>query len=58
MATDMDDKSLNLWRQINALSSRARKPMAPGADDPSPMANIPTAARPRSGSRFGPNRES
>jgi hypothetical protein len=54
----MDEKTLNLWRQINGLSSRARKPLRVGADDASLTANIPTSARPRSGSRFGPNRES
>jgi hypothetical protein len=42
----MDDKSLNLWRQINGLSSRARKPTARGGSEPAPIANNPSAASP------------
>jgi hypothetical protein len=42
----MDDKSLNLWRQINGLRSRARKTKLPGAPDPASATNSATAPSP------------
>jgi hypothetical protein len=42
----MDDKSLNLWRQINGLRSRGRKPMLPGAGDRAAATPVPGAPSP------------
>jgi len=42
----MDDKTLNLWRQIDGLCRRGRKLTPRGAADPAPPANIPRAPSP------------
>jgi hypothetical protein len=47
LATDMDDKTINLWRQINGLSSRRRKPGLSGAGEPGAATTIPSPERPR-----------
>jgi hypothetical protein len=43
----MDDKTINLWRQINGLSSRRRKPGLSGAGEPGAATTIPSPERPR-----------
>ncbi len=47
LATDMDDKTINLWRQINGLSSRGRKRMPTGSGEPGVATNIPTPEQSR-----------
>jgi hypothetical protein len=43
----MDDKTINLWRQINGLSSRGRKRMPTSAGEPGVPTNIPTPEQSR-----------
>jgi hypothetical protein len=43
----MDDKTINLWRQINGLSSRRRKRMPTSAREPGTATNIPTPEQSR-----------